>query len=62
MHYLVEAACVCFDLCISIGVLVLQSFVRPYVRNNLILTLTFVGYRDDIAVCSVTCLRMNIIR
>ena len=62
MHGLVEkeqAACVKSDLCISIVVLVWQSYLRPYFRNNMTLLLTFHGYIDDIAVCSVTCLRMN---
>ena len=62
MHGLVEkeqAACVKSDLCISIAVLVLQSYLRPCFRNNTTLLLTFVGYIDGIAVCSVTCLRMN---
>ena len=62
MHEFVEkeqAASVRFDLCISIAVLVKQSYLRAYFRNNTTLLLTFVGYIDDIAVCVVICLRMN---
>ena len=62
MHGLVEkeeAACVRSDLCISIAVLVWQSYLRPYFRNNMALLLTFECCLDDIAVCSVTCRRMN---
>ena len=62
MHGFVEkeqAACVKSVLCIYIAVLVLQSYLRLYFRNNTTLLLIFVDYIDDIAMCSVTCLRMN---